>query len=388
MSTTHPPLPAHLPSLDGIRGIAILMVLVHTTNILRTPSNLPAHALMVAAETGWMGVQLFFVLSGFLITRNLLYMRGTTGYFHSFYGRRVLRIFPLYYATLLFFFALLPWLGLQPPEVHADAAHQIGYWLFLSNWSEQLGLGSLSSLPHFWSLAVEEQFYLLWPLVVYVCPPKWLLRVCAAVAVTGLAMRCGIVWGGTLPIQIYTSSLCRMDALALGAGLAVVVQSAGAMDALLQRRRLLWATAAGLVLAGKLFPHGFDMLSPMGQTLGYTLIAAVCVVFLALALAGDVLQTGKLRHLLNHAVLKSVGKYSYAMYVVHEPLNAYVGHRALTQWGWMAAPTSWQGVVYVLGICLASYGLAWFCYLLIEKQFLRFKPLFAVNTTCQKYADA
>src|SRR5947209_10880356 len=135
---------SRIPELDGIRGIAILMVLmVHFGSAPGLPSAVGA-----VVEFGWAGVDLFFVLSGFLITGILLSTRQHEGYFSTFYRNRTLRIFPIYYAFLLVALVLAPeW-------------KQVAYWLYLGhfmNASDQ----PIKYMRHFWSLAIEEQFYLL-----------------------------------------------------------------------------------------------------------------------------------------------------------------------------------------------------------------------------------
>ena len=150
---------SHIPGLDGLRGVAILLVLVHMLNVLEIEHGMPAWVFGRISQIGWTGVQLFFVLSGFLITGILLDTQRSKNYFPAFYGRRTLRIFPLYFSVLTIAFVILPWLGSVPPAVAADRPHQIWLWTYLSNWAAIFDQGS-KAFPHFWSLAVEEQFYL------------------------------------------------------------------------------------------------------------------------------------------------------------------------------------------------------------------------------------
>jgi peptidoglycan/LPS O-acetylase OafA/YrhL len=368
-------LPRSLPSLDGVRAIAITLVLIHTCNILKEWSDPLGHLLSRVAGMGWVGVQLFFVLSGFLITRNLLQTQNSSKYYHSFYGRRILRIFPLYYATLFFFFILLPVIDLAPQAVRDDIPRQWGLWLFLSNWTQQLGYGGLS-LPHFWSLAVEEQFYLIWPLVVRHHAPKKLLKICSAITLLSLLIRIAMVSAGSEPLLIYTSSLCRMDALALGSAVAALVQLPGALKQLVERRAQLLALAAALILVGKLIPQGFGMTDPIGQTLGYSLLGGIFAILMAIAIVGECLPTNIAQRLLKSAPLKAVGKYSFAIYVFHAPLNTYVGHAWLEQIGWATQPTTLQAVIYLGVLASCSYVMAWLSYQLMEHHFLKLKKYF------------
>jgi peptidoglycan/LPS O-acetylase OafA/YrhL len=109
----------HLPALDGLRGVAILVVLIHTFGLLDAPTTLAGRVFGAFMSQGWVGVQLFFVLSGFLITGILFDTQGAENYYSGFYARRVLRIFPLYYGTLLLTLVILPvFVSLPAPLAH------------------------------------------------------------------------------------------------------------------------------------------------------------------------------------------------------------------------------------------------------------------------------
>src|SRR5690348_11217200 len=170
--TSRPAGPRYIPELDGIRGIAILGVIAFHFGLFTIDShNLLYSVYGSVVGLGWAGVDLFFVLSGCLITRILLDTRNSGHYFRSFYMRRVLRILPLYYfSVFVFFCVVLPvgyavapgsfssheWARVAPSE-------SLWYWLHLSNWRSAFGILQTSPLTHFWSLAIEEQFYLVWP---------------------------------------------------------------------------------------------------------------------------------------------------------------------------------------------------------------------------------
>lgn len=154
-------LPAHVPELDGLRGVAVAVVVVHNLRRIIEPQGDTASLLWVQLlDRGWIGVQLFFVLSGFLITRILLRSRAAENYYSGFFARRALRILPLYYAALLLWLVVLPAIGWEFPHDKSTDAY---LWVFLSNWVQPFHTGG--ALIHFWSLAVEEQFYLLFPLL-------------------------------------------------------------------------------------------------------------------------------------------------------------------------------------------------------------------------------
>src|SRR5579863_7477782 len=135
LAQTASPLPAHLPSLDGLRGIAIALVVVHNMGTLyEYPPGAGGAALGILISRGWVGVQLFFVLSGFLITGILLDTQSAHNVLSVFFARRTLRIWPLHYAVLIVVFVVLPALGPLPPTLAHDQAHQIWLWTYLSNW--------------------------------------------------------------------------------------------------------------------------------------------------------------------------------------------------------------------------------------------------------------
>jgi len=153
-----------IPALDGIRGLAILMVMLfhYGGNLERT--NPIGRLVGGLFSFGWSGVDLFFVLSGFLITGILLDSRNAENYFSSFYARRVLRIFPAYYVSLALLLLILPML--DPPLRLSLPSDQWMYVFYAQNWVGIFDYPGRGLLTPYWSLAVEEQFYLVWPLVV------------------------------------------------------------------------------------------------------------------------------------------------------------------------------------------------------------------------------
>jgi peptidoglycan/LPS O-acetylase OafA/YrhL len=179
----------HIPALDGLRGIAILLVVPHNADVF-SHSAAWLWPFALVAHAGWLGVQLFFVLSGFLITRNLIDSRDAPNYLRAFFGRRVLRIFPLYFATLFLCLVLLPHIVDFAPGTLASHRHQLGLWTFTINWVQPFG-ADVSGFSHFWSLAVEEQFYLVWPFVVLAAAGTRLFRICIVLAAVALAAGSG-----------------------------------------------------------------------------------------------------------------------------------------------------------------------------------------------------
>src|SRR6266550_1677369 len=272
----------HVPALDGLRAIAILAVMGMHFTIVQPPflqsSVLGDQVIWQLGLAGWVGVDLFFVLSGFLITGILLDTKGGDRYFRNFYMRRVLRIFPLYYGSLVVLFLIIPMVA--PAIVHdlGRLSHgQVWLWTYLSNIA--IGItGSWQAVPpltgHYWSLAVEEQFYLLWPLVVYSVSRSRLLNVALGLWVTALALRMVMLWLGVSPTSVFVLTPTRMDGLAAGAAVATLARQPGGLLAVRQGiRRALSGGAVGLALI-VVATGTLGQYSAIMQTAGFTLLSS------------------------------------------------------------------------------------------------------------------
>ena len=369
---------SHLPALDGLRALAVFVVVEHNISLVSGEHGPLVHQLESMLHRGWMGVQLFFVLSGFLITRILLDTQRSPQYFSSFYSRRALRIFPLYYATLIFLFLLLPALGQTPASLAEDTpfSRQIWLWTYLSNWTGPRGIGGGSPpVFHFWSLAVEEQFYLLWPLVVLFCTPKRLMAVCGGVVIASLLCRAGYLALATDPIAIYTSTLSRMDALALGALVAAWMSSASRPQPNRANvTRLLWMAVA-ITASGWIITRGFPRFTVTEESIGFTFVAAACAALLAGAvLAASVPSAqGRWYRALSAPLLRPIAKYSYAIYVLHAPLHVLVGLPLMQRWFGTTTPGVGLALAYMAVVSVTSYGAGWLSYRLLEQPFLRLR---------------
>ena len=184
-----------IPALDGLRGIAVLLVMIYHFSYAWGFSASPVVTVYARLSgVGWMGVDLFFVLSGFLITGILHDCRGRDGYFSSFFARRSLRIFPLYYAFVLLVLPLSVWLQTGDAAPAVAALRDRGGWYlgYAVNFMVALDGGWATSMPHtehLWSLALEEQFYLVWPPLVLLLSRRALIRTSAVLVVVALAAR-------------------------------------------------------------------------------------------------------------------------------------------------------------------------------------------------------
>src|SRR3989442_3323272 len=207
-----------IPQLDAVRGVAILLVILHNTS-----GKSPALHLQPLFGNGWMGVDLFFVLSGLLITGILADTKQSQGYFKNFYARRCLRIWPLYYSLILFIFVLVPFLRpSQAPAVFDRSSPWWAYPFFLQNFLIPLPTMATGPLAVTWSLAIEEQFYLVWPWVVRYCSDAQVRRIAIAVICLSPALR---FYLSVHHVDLYTNVFCRLDGLMAGALLALGVRS-------------------------------------------------------------------------------------------------------------------------------------------------------------------
>jgi peptidoglycan/LPS O-acetylase OafA/YrhL len=336
------------------------------------PSSRVLHLLPILTNPGWIGVQLFFALSGFLITGGLLDARGTRHYFRNFYAKRALRILPLYYTVLLALLVLLPRLV----TLHAPFSngHQAPLWLFTANWVQSLPYG----FAHFWSLAVEEQFYLIWPLLVYGLPPRRLLTACLWIAAGAFVLRCALAAYGADMWTLYVNTACRMDALALGGAGACVLRIPALREALRARLPLVGAAALLVFLGGIPLTHLYNRDSLAGKTFGYTLLAFSSAAFVTWAAMRDACGPTRVVSLLASAPLRSCGKYSYAMYVFHNLLHKLLGEPwVLARFG--EHPPLPVVFVYAALLLLVTYLLAFCSYYALERHFLRLKRPFELR---------
>jgi peptidoglycan/LPS O-acetylase OafA/YrhL len=312
----------HVPALDGLRGLAVLGVM----GFHLFPGNFHGRTLQVLASArsaGAVGVDLFFALSGFLITGILYDSTADTGYFRKFYIRRALRIFPLYYGVLAVLLVVTPWVGIAWRGMD---------WVLLGYLQNtdvngpfyEFQMGPGLSLDHFWSLAVEEQFYLVWPLVVFVVRNRrQLLWICAGLSMAAPLLRFALALHGTDPDYINRSTFCRMDTLLLGAMLALAVR--GREGVLRASRGVFWSAAGvlGVVSLGWMLVGGGGQArfaDAAFLAVRYSLGAVA-----AAALIGWSLETGTtVRRVFEGRTLRFFGRYSYGLYVFHFLALAYL----------------------------------------------------------------
>lgn len=370
----------HVPALDGVRGVAILLVLVHHQTIMGASTPVDRWFLRLT-DLGWCGVDLFFVLSGFLITGILLDTKGTRHYFRNFYARRTLRIFPLYYAVAAFSLLILPqlpaWKDLFLSRPLPRDEQGLYYWLYLSNflvaWRNAFEHPILGVT---WSLAIEEQYYLVWAFVVWALRPATLLRVCAALVITALALRVALLAAGTSFVTVYVLPFTRMDALAVGGFIAAAVRE-GWVERLMRLARLVGPIAAIVVLALWARDVRNDRWEePLMQMAGYSTLA-VLFGALVVAVVTAPARTASMR-LLSSRLLRSFGKYSYAIYLLHLPVQVFVERTLfmpppVPPLGGSQIPAQLAFFAVATSACWIAGWVSWHLY---EKHFLALKRHF------------
>lgn len=370
-------MPAHLPALDGIRGLAIALVLIHQLGSLQAVSGLHEYVFSYVIGVGWIGVQLFFVLSGFLITGILLDTQGARNYLGGFFARRSLRIFPLYFLTLVFAFVILPLAGVRSASLAHDTANQFWLWFYLEDWATVLDHGS-RTFPHYWSLAVEEQFYLVWPFLLRGRTASGCLRICLSVALASLLVRCIIGWNGPVAHDVfYYPSVCRADALALGGAAAAAFRVPAWRDWIISRRAPMVAIACVIGVAGAVPTHRYSLHDAIGQTAGYFILAVVFALLVTAAAAGDTARGGGWLRAVRWQPLRTLGRYSYAMYIFHKPLHDLVGKPLLADLGANLRESLVQNLAYIALSTMLLFLAASLSYRFLESRFLGMKDRFA-----------
>jgi peptidoglycan/LPS O-acetylase OafA/YrhL len=313
--------------LDGLRGIAILLVLgSHLIEVGRGHAgfNWIDRAIGMATGMGWLGVDIFFVLSGYLITGILWDNRGTKFYFRNFYARRLLRIFPLYYLFLFTVFFCLPRFRLSIGAFgEAPREPMWPYWLYVSNFTMAITHVVTPLLAITWSLSIEEQFYSVWPAVVSRFSLRSLMKISLALYFTSFLLRLVFLfYSSHLKISTYFLTFTRMDGLGIGAWIALSARRPN--GAAINQAFAKWAGMSGLiVLMGCVVFSQMKHQSMRENPSSVLIYSAAAVAFGSLLIY---VTTHDCRILRSH-ILLVYGRYSYAIYLLHEPVKILVRQR-------------------------------------------------------------
>jgi len=367
--TPHPTLPAaRQPGLDTLRAIAILLVFAYHYRVFVSGEDTFGWASVV----GWTGVDLFFVLSGYLIANLLLrgLLRGEPLDAGRFYGRRALRTLPAFWVVLALYFLFPATMGgREPPPL----------WRFLS-FTQNLGLQPGTAFSHAWSLCIEEQFYLLLPPVL-VLVLRLRHRLAWAWALMAAAMLAAIAWRSVLWLQygreaggaiqgyypnVYYATSCRFDEFLPGVALALLKHGHPAAWARVTRhgRTIFWGSLAAVLAVGWAVYRFYEI---PGYGYGYAM-TGFGYSLVALAFAGLVL--GALSHgsplqRVRIPGAAALARWSYALYLTHKPV-AVIAKRLLAPW---ALP----GPLQVALISLACLLAGWLLYRCVEAPAMRWR---------------
>jgi peptidoglycan/LPS O-acetylase OafA/YrhL len=390
--TALPPESSRVTALDGIRGLAIALVLPFHFISQYAPGR-PIAVFGEVFRIGWAGVDLFFVLSGFLITGILVDQRGAPRYYAAFYWRRALRILPAFTVLMTVVWLIVILIPVLEP---VGAAHfrewQPWYWTFTVNWLA-LHIGGAIALPLgtglLWSLSVEENFYFVWPALVALLPPRALVRALWALVVVAIITRLVLLATGDPTYAAQTLTPSRLDSLAGGGLLAIAWRDAAGREQVIRRvSRLanapwfIWLLVAAGVYAvlRTLDPNGYPASVPM-RAVGFTFNAAIAALLIACALAAP--RSSALGRFCLNPVLRGLGRYAYSLYLFHVLIALAFKQSGFTV-DWL---TSWSGsllfaevafTAVVGGACYAWAALLW---RVLERPALGFKDLVPYHST-------
>jgi peptidoglycan/LPS O-acetylase OafA/YrhL len=369
----------HIPALDGLRGVAILLVLAcHLLASNPYPGGNPLVRMFARMHgDGWIGVDLFFVLSGFLITGILYDTLSDPHFFRNFYARRTLRIFPLYYGFLLLLSIIMLFTG---NHWYVGIWHLLTYTVSLPFNGPWLTDARWMNLNHVWSLAIEEQFYLVWPLLIYLLRTR---RRIALAAIAGIIFSVAVrfFWVHftnmeTHPYIVYSWTPSRLDGLLSGALLALAVRG--------RFRQLALKLAPPVLALGCLLMAAIFIRNGSLEWRGYPFISVVEPLLLAVTFGALLLcclrPETTLQRVAGHPVLRFFGRYSYGLYLFHytlatallNPLRiALVAHHHSKLLA-LILPA-----VLTLALSIAA---AWLSFRYFESPFLRLKGRFSAHS--------
>lgn len=360
---TLPTLKARIPELDGLRGIAILLVIAyHYLEPLHRNAKGSLYYTLAPARMGWIGVELFFVLSGYLIGSILMTTRESPTFFRTFYIRRFCRILPLYLLVVIgCYVAHQLFVGTPGPPLYQYLTFTQNFWMATTG---QFGIGLLAVT---WSLAVEEQFYALLPPLVRFNPWRRLLAIVLGFVAVAAVLRYFLIAtaGQHGLFAAMVLPFTHFDAPMLGVLLAWL----RARNIAIPRRlvRVVWVLSAALLVASALQPlRPGEPLRPMLAVFYYQVIMLFCASTLLIALDGGF-------RFLRWKALTYTGLISYGLYLMHQPLNLAL-HYVLRWRDWKDMRLA--AVSFVAVYLAAALSWHWF-----EKRFVLFGHRFRYEGT-------
>lgn len=345
----------YFKSLNGLRTIAALMVIV--AHFFSLENSFNSALFYKIAKFGSSGVSLFFVLSGFVITRILLNSINSNSYFKAFYIRRTIRIFPLYYLALICYYYLPHVLSLLY-QFSDSFNQQIYYYTYLQNFARTFNWDSSGPI-HFWTLSVEEHFYLLWPAIVYFgCRFKqnWLLYISGLLILGPLLLRFYMLSSGYV-IEFFTFT--RLDQLVLG-GVLAILERKNLLNGKSKKAYIISAlTGAAFFILCSIFNDFYqDLFKHTALGMFYFGIIGLCVIYEHKGFATKFLKL---------PVMQYLGTISYGIYVWHALSIDIVNNYLLTNWILLNFM-----LVVTITVIISSMSY-WF----VEKPFLNLKRFFS-----------
>lgn len=364
----------HIPELDGLRGIAILMVMMaHFFNV--DEAQLLIHYpflgpfLTKISMFGTKGVELFFILSGYLITRILIHSADSQNYFKSFFIRRILRIFPLYYLILLISFFIIPFFSSIPTDAEPIFKEQWKLWSYVSNvhffhfveWDTP----NFVNFGHFWTLSVEEHFYLLWPFLIFFIPihtlAKWMWGIFFISLISWLLASLHPFFGWT--------TLTQSGSLVLGGIIAYYEFS--------NQNYLLKLTAwlkSNLFLLIVIFLIAIFIPRSLGFFRDFFIHILALIGFSAVL----ILSLHQKSKILTAQWLIFIGKISYGIYIFHAWLRPFYKTYFYQKWVILYGPSHVLEITaaYTVLSILISVLFAWISWEIFEKHLLKLKRTF------------
>jgi peptidoglycan/LPS O-acetylase OafA/YrhL len=350
----------YYPLLSGLRGIAILLVVFYHN-----------FGFFNYFFFGWVGVDLFFVLSGFLITSILIADRDKKNYFRNFFLKRLLRIFPVYYLTLFIILFVIPALapGAISTSIDYYKQNQLYIWFYLQNWLFIFKQPPDNLLSHLWSLAVEEQYYFLWPFLLFLIKDlKKLFYIMLSLLLLVIFLRF-IIW--TFKIEelayfnLYTFS--RIDGICIGSMLALIrINSQNFFE---KYTPFIILSLAALNFLFFFFNREMEFSFPYLAIVGYTTFA---ILFGLLVNEAITTKNRILHFILGNRILNFFGYISYGLYIFHWPI--YVLLRTETEnWGSKYVNNISPQIFASISLTLLAIIMAYLSYKFFEAPFLKMK---------------
>ena len=376
------------PALDGIRALAVTLVFAdhygggsHGGGLLQF--------INLARQRGWVGVDLFFVLSGFLITGILYDTREDSRFFQRFFARRAVRIFPVFYIVVALLLVLTPIVHYHWQWLQLTFLLYMGNFFGNANFSlfelpSSLHPAASATIGHFWSLCVEEQFYLLWPIAVWLIRDRIrLLRTAIGISLLALVFRLAVL-ASTSTVHaetwIFRTLPFRMDALLIGGILALLLRGPHS-DRWQRAGKWVFLTASAAVLAIFILSPAYDSPWLLSVGVSFTALAGAGLICMTLRSGSPAFQVFYWKP------LRILGKYSYGFYVYHLLFRTAWIH-FLTVLGARLHSLALAGIGALLVNFVVTFLVAKVSYDLIEVRFLRLKRGFEYDSEVAEHRHA